>query len=69
MLSPRSYRPRLTPEQACLELRQDAGKQFDQRVVEAFLTCLETAASTLAGPPHEPGDLALVSPLRNLRAE
>jgi HD-GYP domain-containing protein (c-di-GMP phosphodiesterase class II) len=36
MLSPRSYRPALSAEKACLELRRGAGTQFDPRVVDAF---------------------------------
>jgi HD-GYP domain-containing protein (c-di-GMP phosphodiesterase class II) len=37
MTSERSYRSALTPEEACEELRVNAGSQFDRRVVEALL--------------------------------
>jgi HD-GYP domain-containing protein (c-di-GMP phosphodiesterase class II) len=37
MTSERSYRSALAPEQACDELRVNAGSQFDPRVVEALL--------------------------------
>ena len=42
MLGSRSYRPALTTEQACQELRQGAGTQFDPRVVHAFLAVLDS---------------------------
>jgi diguanylate cyclase (GGDEF)-like protein/putative nucleotidyltransferase with HDIG domain len=37
MTSDRPYRPALDAERASLELRRGAGRQFDERVVEAFL--------------------------------
>jgi putative nucleotidyltransferase with HDIG domain len=41
MLAPRSYRPALTREEACEQLRQGAGTQFDPHVVDTFLAALE----------------------------
>jgi diguanylate cyclase (GGDEF)-like protein/putative nucleotidyltransferase with HDIG domain len=37
MTSERSYRSALAPEAAAVELRREAGRQFDRRVVEALL--------------------------------
>jgi diguanylate cyclase (GGDEF)-like protein/putative nucleotidyltransferase with HDIG domain len=37
MTSPRAYRDAMLPEQAAAELRRGAGRQFDERVVEALL--------------------------------
>jgi HD-GYP domain-containing protein (c-di-GMP phosphodiesterase class II) len=44
MLAPRSYRPALSPEDACLELRRGAGTQFDAAVVDALLASLASSA-------------------------
>jgi HD-GYP domain-containing protein (c-di-GMP phosphodiesterase class II) len=41
MLALRSYRPAVTRERACEQIREGAGTQFDPRVVEAFLTVIE----------------------------
>lgn len=50
MTADRAYRGRVAPEEAAEELRRLAGRQFDPRVVTAFLrTRLETEAA-LAGP-------------------
>ncbi|HEY5595194.1 MAG TPA: diguanylate cyclase, partial [Nitrospiria bacterium] len=40
MLSVRPYRPRLNTEEAQVELRRNAGSQFDPAMVEAFLNSL-----------------------------
>jgi HD-GYP domain-containing protein (c-di-GMP phosphodiesterase class II) len=48
MLAARSYRPALTSDQACQELRRGAGTQFDPRVVQVFLAALESTE------PHRP---------------
>jgi HD-GYP domain-containing protein (c-di-GMP phosphodiesterase class II) len=41
MVSDRPYRKPLTHEEAARELRQHEGKQFDPRVIEAFLDTFE----------------------------
>src|SRR5919199_4718159 len=43
MLAARSYRPALSPEDACLELRRGAGTQFDAAVVDALLASLASS--------------------------
>jgi hypothetical protein len=43
MLAPRSFRPALTADEACLQLREGAGTQFDPQVVDAFLAALEAS--------------------------
>jgi diguanylate cyclase (GGDEF)-like protein len=43
MLSERPYRRAMAEDKAIAELRRCAGTQFDPRVVEAFVRCLETA--------------------------
>jgi HD-GYP domain-containing protein (c-di-GMP phosphodiesterase class II) len=43
MRASRSYRPSLTAEQACRELREGAGTQFDPLVVDVFLAALDSA--------------------------
>jgi len=48
MLAPRSYRPDLTREEACEQLRRGAGTQFDPHVVEAFLVALEAPPAPAA---------------------
>jgi diguanylate cyclase (GGDEF)-like protein/putative nucleotidyltransferase with HDIG domain len=40
MISERPYRPAMEPDAARDELRKQSGKQFDERVVEKFLTSL-----------------------------
>jgi HD-GYP domain-containing protein (c-di-GMP phosphodiesterase class II) len=57
MLAPRSYRPALTHEQACLELRRGAGTQFDPRVVEAFLAGLGAPAQEPSAEDDDGRDL------------
>jgi HD-GYP domain-containing protein (c-di-GMP phosphodiesterase class II) len=42
MTSERPYRPAMSPEDARDELRRCAGSQFDHRVVEAFITALQS---------------------------
>ncbi len=42
MLSERPYRQAMTKDEAIAELRRCAGTQFDPRVVESFVRCLET---------------------------
>jgi HD-GYP domain-containing protein (c-di-GMP phosphodiesterase class II) len=43
MTANRSYRDAVSHDTACQELARTAGTQFDPRVVEAFLTEIETA--------------------------
>jgi HD-GYP domain-containing protein (c-di-GMP phosphodiesterase class II) len=60
MLAPRSYRPALTPERACLELRRCAGTQFDPRVVDTFfLAGLDASEAKLSADNPEWRDLRL----------
>jgi HD-GYP domain-containing protein (c-di-GMP phosphodiesterase class II) len=40
MTSDRPYRPAMTPEAACAELKKGKGKQFDPTIVDAFLNLL-----------------------------
>ncbi len=44
MTNDRAYRSAMSPEKARSELRQNAGTQFDARVVEAFLALLDVDA-------------------------
>ena len=37
MTSERAYRPAMAPEEAAVELRREAGHQFDGQVVDALL--------------------------------
>jgi diguanylate cyclase (GGDEF)-like protein len=54
MISERPYRPALSHEDACRELRAGAGTQFDPTVVEAFLSEMELAAQErLRDPVHD----------------
>jgi HD-GYP domain-containing protein (c-di-GMP phosphodiesterase class II) len=46
MTAHRSYRPAVTHELACEELRRSAATQFDPTVVDAFLAEIETAGET-----------------------
>jgi HD-GYP domain-containing protein (c-di-GMP phosphodiesterase class II) len=41
MCSDRAYRAAMTPGDARLELSRGAGTQFDERVVETFLSLLD----------------------------
>ncbi len=50
MTNDRAYRSALSPQKAREELRQNAGTQFDPRVVEAFLALLEEDAFADVGP-------------------
>src|SRR3712207_9355798 len=54
MTSDRPYRPALSVEQACEELVQGAGTQFDPEVVRAFVE--EVERSGAGGPPPSPLD-------------
>jgi diguanylate cyclase (GGDEF)-like protein len=54
MVSDRSYRGAIPPEQALAELRRCAGSQFDGAVVEAFAAAM-TQRPAAAGSPREPG--------------
>jgi hypothetical protein len=67
MLAPRSYRPALSPEQACEELRQGSGHQFDPHVVDIFLALLKaprghTAKAQLSDLPLPGLDLQHATP-------
>jgi diguanylate cyclase (GGDEF)-like protein/putative nucleotidyltransferase with HDIG domain len=50
MVSGRSYRPAVTPDEARAELLRCAGSQFDSRVVEAFLRVLDRQGLALGAP-------------------
>ena len=45
MTCDRPYRPALTRELVCTELRRAAGDQFDPNLAKEFLTILETGIS------------------------
>lgn len=45
MISVRSYRPKLSPEEAIDELKRNAGTQFDPHVVEIFINLLKAKRS------------------------
>ena len=49
MISDRPYARRRTPEQALAELRGEAGKQFDPRIVDAFVDAWPGAERRAAG--------------------
>lgn len=57
LTSPRPYRPAWSRERALAYLRAQAGKQFDPRAVEAFLTMIAQAGEgDLPGrAPRDPG--------------
>jgi diguanylate cyclase (GGDEF)-like protein len=60
MISERPYRPSLSHEQACLELRAGAGTQFDPSVVQAFLDDMEAAVrEQLHDPVHDAAEHVL----------
>ena len=52
MTSNRIYRPRLSHEEACRELREQAGKQFDPEVVELLLDVLRTRGDRKVPQPQ-----------------
>jgi diguanylate cyclase (GGDEF)-like protein len=56
MISARAYRPALTPQQALEELRERAGTEFDDAVVQAFLAVAveHVAADADPAPPAAP---------------
>lgn len=41
MVSARLYRPPMSYQEALLELKKEAGKQFDPELVKAFVTTIE----------------------------
>jgi HD-GYP domain-containing protein (c-di-GMP phosphodiesterase class II) len=53
MTHDRPYRPALSPESARQELRVNAGRQFDPRVVEALIQVLERRESPADEPPGD----------------
>jgi diguanylate cyclase (GGDEF)-like protein len=53
MISERPYRPALSHEDACRELRASAGTQFDPAVVRAFLDEVQAAAREQLDQVHE----------------
>jgi HD-GYP domain-containing protein (c-di-GMP phosphodiesterase class II) len=63
MTTDRSYRPAMTLEAAVLELRVNAGTQFDPAVVEAMITVLGRKARAATVAPALP-DVAPVAAIR-----
>ena len=55
MTTDRPYRKRRPYTVAVEELRRESGKQFDARVVDAFLGCLDVRAWSRPGLPSEAG--------------
>ncbi len=49
MTSERPYRPAMAVEEACEELRRNAGTQFDPAIVEALLVEIGALSATLSG--------------------
>ncbi len=60
--STRPYREALSAEQACAELRSNAGTQFDPRCVQALLECFEPSQIALGGADGAQGWPAAGSP-------
>ena len=65
MTSERPYRVALTKEEAWRRIEEDAGKQFDPKVVEAFACVLENASEAyVSGTDRdfeiEAGELAVL---------
>lgn len=56
MISDRPFRPAMTPEQACAQLRKGAGSEFDEHVVNQLLDILEDSSAAGASNvlPFEP---------------
>ena len=46
MTQPRAYRPAMAPELAIAEIERCAGSQFEPRLVELFVGCLQGASPT-----------------------
>jgi HD-GYP domain-containing protein (c-di-GMP phosphodiesterase class II) len=59
MLAPRSYRPALTHEQACDQLRQGSATQFDPTVVDVFLSVVENTDGAASWRLPEQPELVL----------
>jgi HD-GYP domain-containing protein (c-di-GMP phosphodiesterase class II) len=57
MVTDRPYRRRMSIEQAKEELSRESGKQFDPRVVSAFLKVLDEREARLTHPDSSPAPL------------
>ena len=67
MISDRAYRPALGHDEACRELREEAGRQFDPLVVEAFLEEIAREEPVPAGTPSARGRAAIEEVTAHLR--
>jgi len=54
MTTDRPYRKALSRDQAIAELRACSGTQFDPKIVETFIACIERGADDAAGATGEP---------------
>ena len=63
MTTDRPYRKALTRAEANIELRACSGTQFDPRIVDTFIACIERGAEVMTGGPSVPSVVAGVLPV------